>query len=597
MTTRPFAVRFFLLPFLWLAALTAARAQAPDPWMGEGDYRSFHLTGDAAKDGGMSVETFDTPAGKREGFRFTVRAVPERPLAIQALAANDHPVAAGDVLFAHFYMRVPKSDQESGEGKIQFILEDGKTYDKSVQLAARTVGEWKEFNVPFAAKGDYQPGSAHIIFRLGYYRQTVEIAGFEVVNYHATRKVSSLPITLPDLSYAGMEPNAAWRGPAAERIRRLRMAPLTVEVLDAQGRPVSGAAVEIAQTRHAFWFGTAVSAQRLVDDATFSDAVRANFNLVTLENDLKWGAWDRNKDLPLRAARWCQEHDLALRGHNMVWPGWRHLPPSLKEMQSRPDDLRRAVLHHVEEIGTALAPYTAIWDVVNEPYDNHDLIDLLGPNLLGDIFRQAKAVDPRSKLYINDYGIVTGGGLDRPHQENYAKHIRELLAQHAPVEGIGIQGHFGQEFTPPEKIFNILDDLARFNLPVQMTEFTAQADDREMDAKVLRDVLTVFFSHPSVDGFIFWGFYEGRGFEHKATLLDADGQLTPAGKVYRDLVYHQWWTHANTATGQDGKSRVDGFRGRYEVTVSHGGKTFKKPAELTAGGSSVTVRLTDGAAQ
>ena len=190
------------------------------------------------------------------------------------------------------------------------------------------------------------------------------------------------------------------------------MSPLTVEVTDAQGQPVPDAAVEVTQTRHRFWFGSAVGAKTLLNDARFADAVRANFNLVTFENDLKWGAWDRDKDTPLRAARWCQEHDVDLRGHNMVWPGWRHLPAGLKELQARPDDLRRAVLRHVEEIGTALSPYTAIWDVVNEPYDNHDLMDLLGPNLLAEVFRQARESSPHAKLFINDYGIVNANGSD-----------------------------------------------------------------------------------------------------------------------------------------------------------------------------------------
>ena len=471
-------------------------------------------------------------------------------------------------------------------------MEDAKTYDKSAQFLARTVGEWKEFNVPFAAKHDFAPGAAHVLFRLGYLRQTVEVAGFEVVNYHGGRTVASLPLTMPDLSYAGMEPDAPWRAAAAERIRRLRMGSLTVEVVDAQGRPVPDAAVEVTQTRHRFWFGTAVSAQRLLDDGTFADAVRANFNLVTFENDLKWGAWDRDRETPLRAARWCQEHDLALRGHNMVWPGWWHLPPALKELQSRPDALRRAVLDHVEDIGKTLAPtHPAIWDVVNEPFDNHDLIDLLGPNFLADVFRQARAADGRATLFINDYGIVNAGGADRPHQDNYERHIRELLAQHAPVEGIGIQGHFGQEFTPPETLYAILDRFAKFGLPLQMTEFSAMADDRELDAKVLRDVMTVFFSHPAADGFIFWGFYDGKGFEHKATLLDADGGLTPAGKVYRDLVFHQWWTHEHTATDREGRARVEGFQGRYEVAVTRGGTTARQTAEIAPGGSTLKVVL------
>ncbi len=581
---------------LGVAASVRAQTPAPaepTPWLGEQDDRSFHLTGDAASQAGMSVETFDTPAGRKEGFRFTVRVVPERPLAIQALTSNVQPTAAGDTLFAHFFMRTAKSELESGEGKIQFILEDAKTYDKSVQFPARTVGEWKEFNVPFAVKGDHAPGSLHAIFRLGFLRQTVEVAGFEVTNYHAARTVASLPITLPDLSYPGMEPDAPWRAVAAERIRRLRVSPLTVEVTDAQGQPVPDATVEVTQTRHRFWFGSAVGAKLLLEDARFGELVRENFNIVTLENDLKWGAWERDKDLPLRAARWCQEHGVDLRGHNMVWPSWRHTPPSLKALQAQPDELRRVVLRHVEEIGTALSPYAAIWDVVNEPFDNHDLIDLLGPDFLTGVFRQARESSPHAKLFINDYGIVNANGSDHAHQDNYETNIRALLDRHAPLEGIGIQGHFGQEFTSPERIYGILDRYAKFGLPLQMTEFTAQADDREMDARVLRDVMTIFFSHPAVDGFIFWGFYDGHGFDHKATLYDADGQLTPVGKVYHDLVFHQWWTHEKATTGPDGKARVEGFQGRYEVAVSRGGAARKQPAEIAPGGSSLKVMLKD----
>ena len=77
----------------------------------------------------------------------------------------------------------------------------------------------------------------------------------------------------------------------------------------------------------------------------------ANFNVVAFENDLKWGLWGQNRQVPLAAARWCKEHEIALRGHNMVWPSWRHLPPALKDLQSKPDDLRAVVLRHVEDGG------------------------------------------------------------------------------------------------------------------------------------------------------------------------------------------------------------------------------------------------------
>ncbi|MBE7158850.1 MAG: hypothetical protein INR62_10550, partial [Rhodospirillales bacterium] len=117
MTTTPRVARSFLSALLLLAALPpGARSQpaaTPEPWMGETNYHSFHLTGEAARDGSLGVEGFDTPAGRKEGFRFTVHNAPERALSLQALAPNDKPLAAGDTLFAHFYMRTAKSELES----------------------------------------------------------------------------------------------------------------------------------------------------------------------------------------------------------------------------------------------------------------------------------------------------------------------------------------------------------------------------------------------------------------------------------------------------------------------------------------------------
>ena len=62
----------------------------------------------------------------------------------------------------------------------------------------------------------------------------------------------------------------------------------------------------------------------------------------------------------------------------------------------------------------------------------------------------AKKVDPKSTLhYINDYNILSNNGLDHGHQDSYEKVIQYLVDQHAPLEGIGMQGHFGSQFTPP----------------------------------------------------------------------------------------------------------------------------------------------------
>ena len=390
-----------------------------------------------------------------------------------------------------------------------------------------------------------------------------------------------------------MEPSAPWRAEAQARIDKYRKSELSIKVVDASGHPVKGAEVEVAQTKHAFWFGSAVEAKLLAGpgDEKYREAVLKSFNLVTFQNDLKWPKWIADRSTPLAAAQWCQEHGVALRGHNLVWPSWRRLPPEVKSLASNPAALRQAVLDHVKDEASAVGSSATIWDVINEPYDNHSLMDILGNRIMADSFNAAHDAAPDARLFMNDYGIITDSGLDRGHQANFEKNIRFLLDAKAPLDGIGIQGHFGRELTPPPRILEILDRFAAFGLPLQMTEFTMQVEDRQIDAGYLRNVMTVFFSYPTANAFILWGFHDGTDFQHYATLYDANWNLTPCGKVWNDLVFHRWWTHKVLRTSAHGNAHVTGFHGQYEVTVRYQGAEKKASIELKPGGSAVEIVL------
>jgi GH35 family endo-1,4-beta-xylanase len=260
--------------------------------------------------------------------------------------------------------------------------------------------------------------------------------------------------------------------------------------------------------------------------------------------------------------------------------------------------MRSAVLRHVEEVASASVPYASVWDVINETYDNHDLMDLLGEHILVDIFAQAKKFNPHAVLYINDYNILSNNGLDHGHQDSYEKVIQYLLDQHAPLEGIGMQGHFGQQFTPPTRLLSVLDRYARFRLPIQLTEFSVDGDDAEANARYMHDVMTVLFSHPAVNAFVFWGSISGFDYPasaqaDKSMLFDSQGQPTTMGKVWRDLVYKQWWTNEDVVTGPKGDATVQGYHGQYEVTASAaGGKAPASiQAELKPGGTTVKITV------
>lgn len=563
--------------------------------IGPGEYVRFRTAGPQRQKAGVEVIDVNLPDFAGKGLRLSVTEACDSPLAAQASVPLLRPVKKGAMLWAHFFLRTTDSDQESGEGRVQLVLENAVTFDKSLQFSASAAREWKEFAVPFPARENYSPGSANLIFRIGYHRQTLEIAGLEIRDFGPEIAKENLPATRTDYRYAGMEDEAPWRVAAAERIEKIRKAPLQVRVVDREGHPVPGAQVEIAQQSHAYFFGSAVDARYLSGaslDETYRRKIIELFNIVTFQNDLKWAMWERDSETPRAAARWCAENGILLRGHTLVWPSWRKLPKSVKALQSDPEILRRAVVSHIREEAGALGQDAYLWDVLNEPYDNHDLIDIFGRLEMTEWFRVAREAAPKALLYINDYGIITGNGLDRAHQTHYEETIRFLIEQKAPLDGIGIQGHFGQELTPPERVSEILDRFAAFGLPLQMTEFSLQVEDPAIAARYLRDLLTVFFSHPATNGFLLWGFRrDGAGYPHEAVLLDARGQLTGAGEAWKELVQRTWWTHERRVSDARGGAELRGFLGRYRVIARLGDAEVERFVDLSRGGALVEISL------
>ena len=129
------------------------------------------------------------------------------------------------------------------------------------------------------------------------------------------------------------------------------------------------------------------------------------------------------------------------------------------------------------------------WDVVNEPFDNHDILDILGPEVMVDWFKEVHAAEPSSKLFINDYAILSGGGGTTPHRDHYEKTIKMLVDKGAPLDGIGMQGHFHGSLTGPDDMLAILDRYAKYGVPIWATEYDVEIGDEEVSAKFTRRFL------------------------------------------------------------------------------------------------------------
>ena len=479
-------------------------------------------------------------------------------------------VKKGDVLLATFRARCEQS--MTGEAVVQFAFErNGEPYNKSAFVRFGVREHWTTFRVPFAVDDDYAPGEAHATFHLGFNGQILDLADLSLVNYRDTQTIADLPRT--DISYPGRDADAPWRAEAAARIERHRKADLTVTVTRAAGQPVPGATVHLQQTRHAFPFGTAIAVPGLLDQgpdgAKYRKILKADFNAGVFENAMKWKNHDVATEREIdEALDLLDDAGIAMRGHVLVWPGWRWIPESIKALEHDPAALRAAVEARVTDTATRYRGRLVDWDVINEPFDNHDLMDILGQEAMVNWFNLAHAADPDANLYLNDWGILTTGGRDSAHQQHYEDTAAYLIENDAPITGLGMQGHFGGTLTPPRDVWKILDRFAQFDLPIKITELDLDLNDPVLQADYLRDVLTAAFAHEAIAGVTVWGFWAKRHWRPTAAHYDEDWNLRPVGEVWKRLTRQTWWTDETAETNQAGAATLRGFKGRYVLTVT-----------------------------
>ncbi len=511
------------------------------------------------------------------------------------------PVEEGGAGLLHLWMRTLSTADETGRGRVYALVrKNGVDFNSSLIATLDAGKEWQEYTLPFTFIGSYPEQGAFLHLDFGYPGQVVEVGAVEILYYGKTLRAKDLPRTR--FTYAGREADAPWRKAALERIEEIRKSPLAVHVRDASGKPVPGAAVSVRQTRSAFEFGTCIKLVDLTgdtpDDAMYREKILELFNAGSPENDFKWqvwlGEWEGNYDRSraIEGLRWMKAHHLAMRGHVLVWPGWKNLPKFIRTLHEKgmDDRIMPVIAAHIADMAAVSKGYFSEWDVLNEPYTNHDLMDFLGDAIMPEWFKEARAAMPGVHLAFNDFANQDES-TDPAHCAHFEKTIRFLLENGAPVDVIGLQAHISGQPNAPEKILKTLDryDRASGNLPIRFTEFDVRTDDEPLQADYTRDFLIMAYSHPTVIGVQFWGFWEKFHWIPQGAMLRVDWSEKPAAKAYRDLVLNAWRTNADLTADSGGSASIRAFQGEYEITVSSGAATKTVTASLPAGGEGASL--------
>lgn len=232
-------------------------------------------------------------------------------------------------------------------------------------------------------------------------------------------------------------------------------------------------------------------------------------------------------------------------------------------------------------------------------------------------FRMADRYFPNNRLIINDYNIWA------PETYNnrlfYYMQIERLLRNGIHhIDSIGMQFH---SFFPlsleaenaarvynPENLYRLMDTYGKLGLAEQITEMTLSAysdseEDEAAQAEILKNMYSIFFSHPAMEAVIYWNLVDGyAAFAPKGDmtagenkfyggLLHFDMSEKPAYKMLKHLINEEWHTsEVVKANGNTAKFR--GFYGQYDLIIHANGKTIPVPFQLSKkANNKITIEL------
>lgn len=547
--------------------------------------------------------------GQPFGFAFQVETetVPSQFWHLQAVERNEGPVNTGDTMRLSFYMRaVVGADPRAG-----LVVQRTNDFSTTFSQQITPTSEWQLHTFDIDSDRDYGPNGLQVAFNLGYGLQTIEIGGFHWENLNNLVDLEDLPRQVQAVSYGGRDGLDTWRTAANERIEALRKSSVTVRVVDNGDQPIDGAVVSLQQAEHGFRFGSAINAYNGKLDPggnaqalKYQSEIKRLFNTVVAENSMKWPAFLGDRARALQLSDFAVENELYLRGHNVIWPSRGQMPASVwSEYDTRVASdgiasanawLKSTIEARFDDVIDTFRGVVSEWDVVNEPFTNNDVMNILGDDVVIEWYQRFRDADPNMKLALNDYSIFTRNGGDTAHRQNFESWLQRLSNANL-LDVIGIQSHYGETSLTD---MDVLDQLittysTQYAAPIAITEFDVNTRDLQLQADYLRDFMTMTFSQAGVDQFLHWGFWQNSHWLPDAALYRTDFSIKPNGQAYEDLVFGNWWTDMYGTT-RSGSLSTQAFIGQYDVLVQYDGKTYSANVEVDAtGDSAVTVRLED----
>ncbi|ARV14849.1 endo-1,4-beta-xylanase [Polaribacter sp. SA4-12] len=496
-----------------------------------------------------------------------------------SIPIHKQSVKLGRVFLLSFSAKTTKSSLETGEAKINLLFKQSESYKNNIVSTQSISSKWQQYYIPFQSDINIDQNNLGIVLHYGFKPQAFLIKDIKFELFAEGTKFEALPKT--EIVYKGMEPDAKWRKEANARIEKNRKSDFKIQ-FQKKGKAITDKTISIKLIKHNFPFGAAINAKDVVANNEKYKNFKKAFDLAVFENDLKIKSlrWKKKKDQLIEAISILKNDNVTIKGHVLIWPGFNYLTPEIKENKDNPEKVTNLIEDHVTNLLKLTKDKISHWDVVNEAYTNRDLQQITGSEaILYNGFKATKELQPIAKCFINEYGIISKGGLDTKKQEWYYNFIKRIDKNTGGlVDGIGIQSHIGSDLTPPEKVLEILDYYGTLNIKISISEFTMDIQEPVIREQYTRDFMIAAFSHPNVSEFLFWGYVEDD--RKKVDIYKKDFTIGAMGKAYFSLINDVWKTDFIGKTNDKGTILGNGFYGTYEYSFVDGSRVVKGEFQL-----------------
>ncbi len=264
--------------------------------------------------------------------------------------------------------------------------------------------------------------------------------------------------------------------------------------------------------RNQFHIGAALNRGHYFEtDAVGAALVKAQFDSITPENDLKW---ERIHPEPVRfdftaADRYVEfgeRNHMFIVGHCLVWhsqtPRW-----VFEDAKGQPlgrDALLVRMRDHILTVVSRYKGRIAGWDVVNEALDEDGSLrqspwmKIIGEDYIAKAFEYAHEADPKAELYYNDYSLA-----NEPKRAGALALIRRLKERGVALTAVGLQGHVNLNWPTAEQEDATIAAFQALGVKVCITELDIDvlpSSKRQPTADVSAAASMQPGSNPYVDG-------------------------------------------------------------------------------------------------